>query len=281
MSSSQSIPSRRGHLSHLFRQLWKPTLAFLVYCFIATWIERAYFEEDLTVSSDAQAVASLFLGSLLALRLNTSYNKWWEARTLWGRLVNEERNLAAYVASLGQVPAEAKAGVRAILVEFPTILMGHLREASAPLHLPGQLSGRLFGELAHWKEQGWIDGWQWSRLSLVAESLMHVCGGCERIRNSPWTRSYHSASLACIWLYLLAAPLALHHRPWTIPLVMVLGAFFLFLEQIARDIDEPFGTAPEDLPLERLCQAIASTVEQQFLRPDRDLDLHGGGLSHP
>jgi putative membrane protein len=256
------FPPRLSHLQHLARYLWKPLLGLLLYSLLAVWLEANYLEEDLTLSSDMQAVASLFLGSLLALRLNTSYNKWWEARTLWGRLVNEERNLAAYSASLSRLPREGKARMRELLVAYPTALMVHLRREPGPLHEPVALSGRLFGELEQWKENGWVDGWQWNRLTLVAESLLQVCGGCERIRNSPWTRSYHSVSLVCIWTYLLAAPLALHHRFYTIPLVMALGTLFLFLEQIARDIDEPFGIAPEDLPLERLCQTIRATVEQ-------------------
>jgi putative membrane protein len=70
------------------------------------------------------------------------------------------------------------------------------------------------------------------------------------------------AALTCIVLYLLAAPLALHCRDWTIPAVMILTTFFLALEQIAADIDEPFGTAPEDLPLERICRTIQSSVTQ-------------------
>ena len=257
-----SETSRPSHLSHLSRQLWKPMLVILIYSRVATWIEIEYFNEDLTLSTDVQAVASLFLSSLLALRLNTSYNKWWEARTLWGRLVNEERNLAAYVSSLGSVADEAKARVREMLVQFPVALMQHLRSGPAEVHLPAALSAGLMAQLEQWRAKGWLDGWQWSRLALVTESLLQVCGGCERIRSSPLHRSYHTAVLACIWIYLLAAPLVLHCRSWTIPLVMVLAAFFFLLEQVASDIEEPFGEAPEDLPLERLCRTIEASVQQ-------------------
>lgn len=256
--------SRPSNISYLISKLWKLLLGFLLYGLLAIWFELRFLHEDLTLSGDAQAVASLFLGSLLALRINTSYNKWWEARTLWGRLVNEERNLASYVSNLSEVPAEDKARARELLVEFPPALMRHLRSApgGGGAHRPLEISRQLMGELERWRSQGWIDGWQWSRLALVAESLLQVCGGCERIRNSPLTRSYHHAVLACVWIYLLAAPLALHCRAWTIPLVMLLATLFFFLELVASDIDEPFGEAPEDLPLERLCQTIADSVTQ-------------------
>jgi putative membrane protein len=261
-SSCPSRPSEASHLNYLTKQISKPLLGFLGYCLIAIWFEVKYLGEDLTVSSDVQAVASLFLGSLLALRLNTSYNKWWEARTLWGRLVNEERNLAAYAASLQIVSGQAKARLRGLLVEYPTVLMQHLRCPSTTAHRPAAVASGVIAELQEWRRQDWIDGWQWSRLALVSESLLQVCGGCERIRSSPLARSYHTAIMACIWLYLIAVPLALHWRPWTVPLALTVAAFFLVMEQVASDIDEPFGVAPEDLPLERLCQTIAASVEQ-------------------
>ena len=260
--SYPSRPSEPSHLSHLAKQLHKPLLGFFGYCLLALWFEVNYLGEDVTVSSDVQAAASLFLGSLLALRLNTSYNKWWEARTLWGRLVNEERNLAAYVASLSIVSIQAKARLRGLLVEYPMVLMEHLRCPSTAPHRPSVTASEVFAELQEWRRQDWIDGWQWSRLALVSESLLQVCGGCERIRSSPLARSYHAAILACVWLYLLAVPLAIHCRPWTVPLALTVAAFFFAMEQIASDIDEPFGVAPEDLPLERLCRTIVASVEQ-------------------
>lgn len=259
---TMSKSPRPSNIRYLIGKLWKLLFGILLYDFLATWFELRYLNEDITVSTDAQAVASLFLGSLLALRINTSYNKWWEARTLWGRLVNEERNLAIYISTLSEVPREDKARVRDLLVEFPQALMVHLRSAAGGTHRPMEVSGQVLSELERWRATGWIDGWQWSRLALVAESLLQVCGGCERIRSSPLTRSYHVSVLACIWIYLLAAPLALHSRAWTIPLVIVLATIFFILELVASDIEEPFGEAPEDLPLERLCQTIRDSVTQ-------------------
>lgn len=259
--------NRPRRLLYLSRHLWKTLLFFMLYSIGMLWIEMAYFQEDLTISSDLQAVASLFLGSLMALRLNTSYSKWWEARTLWGRLINEERNLAAYVATLSEVPTAHKEHMRELLRKFPKELMTNLRSPGKALHIPSDISSRVFRELKLWKDKAWIDSWEWSRLALVAESLLQVCGGCERIRNSPLLRSYHLAVLSTIWLYLLAAPLALHNRPWTIPLVMMLAGFFLALEKIAHDVDEPFGTSPDDLPLERLCTTIEATLDQLLAKP--------------
>lgn len=67
-----------------------------VYSLLAVWNERSQYCEIGDLSSDIHAV----LGWLLVFRTNTSYSRWWEARSLWGRLVNVSRNLAIKVADL-------------------------------------------------------------------------------------------------------------------------------------------------------------------------------------
>jgi putative membrane protein len=42
--------------------------------------------------------------------------------------------------------------------------------------------------------------------------------------------------------------------------VLIVGFFLLGLEQVAEDIQDPFGKEPDDLPLDRLCQTLADTV---------------------
>jgi putative membrane protein len=259
----QPRPSRPRYL---ISKLWKVLLGYWLYARVATWIEVTYLGEDVTVSNDLETVATLFLGILMALRINTALSKWWEARTLWGRLINEERNLAAYAATLGGVPPEARERLRGLLTEFPVALMRHLRAPGA-VHQPARVAGQIMAELHLWKEKGWVDGWEWSRLALVSESFLQVCGGCERIRNSPLIATLRRSGRACGWMYMASAPLALHCRPWTIPLVLMLSVLFFVLERTAADIDEPFGTAPEDLPMETMCKGIAATVGQILAPP--------------
>lgn len=255
------------HLRHLVACLYKTIAGYLLYCLGVLWLEAKYLQEDITLSSDFQAVASLFLGSLLALRLNTCHSRWWEARTLWGRLVNTSRSLAVYVASLPSLAEPERRRIFELLVEFSSGLKDHLRGPAGAVHAPSQTSYALFQLLGDWKREGRIDSWEWSRVAELSEGFLQVCGGCERIRSSPLPRSFHLAILACIWLYLAAAPLVLHQRPWTLPLVLLLSVFFLSLEQIAYDLDEPFGLAPEDIPMERLCGVI-QTSSRQILLPD-------------
>ena len=78
-------------------------LALLVglYAVIPTLKEFSQFRDWGDTSSQYHAVLSLILGWLLVFRTNTAYSRWWEARTLWGALVNASRNAAVKFTTLG------------------------------------------------------------------------------------------------------------------------------------------------------------------------------------
>src|ERR1700760_3194162 len=88
------------------------------------WSDGGYGLAPFTVLGTA---LSIFLG----FRNNAAYERWWEARKLWGQLVFEIRNLARAVLSL--VPEES-AQARPLLMEslaFCHYLRGSVRKLDA------------------------------------------------------------------------------------------------------------------------------------------------------
>src|SRR5581483_476113 len=57
--------------------------------------------DDLAVIDHLIDVVGTVLGVLMALRLNAAFSRWWEARQLWGALVNQTRSLAVATVSYG------------------------------------------------------------------------------------------------------------------------------------------------------------------------------------
>jgi hypothetical protein len=80
-------------------------ISVAVYAIIPAWFEAHKKLSMLSgVPSDIHAALTLVLGWLLVFRTNTSYGRWWEARTLWGSLVNTMRNLSLKLVNLIEVP---------------------------------------------------------------------------------------------------------------------------------------------------------------------------------
>ena len=222
-------------------------------------------------------INTVILSLLMSFRNRAAYDRWWEARGHWGKLVNDSRNLAAKCAAF--VPAHVldHSRVADVLVSFPEALKRHLRqesfrmrdlpgfelEAADPPHVPLDLARRLFATLAGWKRDGHIDETVLWILDTHARGLLDVCGGCEKIRNTPLSRSYKSLLRAGLALNVIVAPwmMAPESGWWGLPGILLVCFFLFGVELIDSIIEEPFGKESDELNLDSYCQTIRVDVE--------------------
>ncbi len=234
---------------------------------------------DLPVEIDA--AIGFALGMLIALRVNRAYERWWEARTLWGTLVNVSRNLAIKVRQLVQ-PPDGGEEARLLLVAYCHALKDHLRGQAdlrsipgfatvddRPGHVPSYLVSRIYALFSAWQKTGHLDDTKLWVLDREARVLLDVCGGCERIKNTLMSVSWRVFTRQCIGLYLLVLPWGRvdDFGFWTIPLSAIMAYMALGGEGIASYIEEPFGISDDHLDLESICQGIQVTVNE-ILAPD-------------
>lgn len=219
------------------------------------------------------------LGFLLVFRTNTAYDRWWEGRKLWGQLVNDSRNLAIKAASLPGVGLDEARQLGRLLVNFARALKEHLREGiqprqlslyqtvemdAQPAHVPAHIALMARRQIARWRKEGRIDGYDELLLDPHARALMDICGACERIRKTPLSPSYRAFIRRVIGLYLLTSPWAMADNLgyWTVVPVAILGYFMLGLEAIAENVAEPFGRGEDDLLLDEICRGIEASVNE-------------------
>lgn len=252
------------------------------YSFTAVWAEtHPAYGKYINLPSDLHAAFTLVLGWLLVFRTNSSYARWWEARKLWGALVNISRNMAIKVADLCKAGDDELNKFRVEIVAFAYGLKDHLRNESSlqalsgfedcndkPTHVPSYLITRMYEEIGAWKSNGFIDGDDLRVLDAEARQFLDICGGCERIRNTRVVRSYRTFARQCVGLYLVTFPWGIvdSFRWWTIPLTGIVAYFMLGLETVAEHVEEPFGYDEDDLDLDGLCRTIEVTVQEVFDR---------------
>ncbi len=251
----------------VLRRLWLPLVGLGLYTALTLYIEQHLLRHDIEFPTGVHALIGVVLGFLLVFRTNTSYERWWEARKLWGQLMNDSRTLALRVHQLAP-PGEGPV-IGVYLAAFAAALRDHLRgEASvdklpipAPAtpvtHVPLYVANLIYTRIQSWK----LETTAWLFLDRSLAALMDVLGGCERIRNTPVTRSHETFIRSCILFYLLVLPIGLDYGPWIFPAVLIVGYFLLGIEQVAEDIQEPFGKEPDDLPLDRICQTLADSMK--------------------
>ncbi len=219
------------------------------------------------------------LSLLLVFRTNTAYDRWWEGRKLWGKLVNDTRNFAIKISMiLGNDPQHTEQITR-YLKFFPHLLAKHLSKESTRLaldedyseiekelrnHGPSELVILLSQKLNQLKKEGKISDVEMLYLDNQLSGFLDVCGGCERIKNTPIPYSYSSFIKKFIILYVFALPIAyvINIGNYIIPLTVFIYYVLMSLELIAEEIEDPFNNDENDIPMETIAQNIEKNVHQ-------------------
>lgn len=249
------------------------------YAAIPVFKEYSAYQNYGDSPSQIHAALSMCLGCLLVFRINAAYARWWEARTLWGCLINCSRNLALKVSVLAApAPGEAADFAR-LQIAFPRALTDYLRKLpyenreifphGAPQHPPLAIANQLYDWIRAWLSDGRLDGDELRVIDTEWSKLMDVCGACERIANTPFVVSYRTFLRQCIALFLFTLPwgIAEDFKWWTIPLTMVTAYFMIGMETVAEHVEEPFGFDEDDLDLQGMSDAIERSVRDIFSRP--------------
>ncbi|MEK6396853.1 MAG: bestrophin family ion channel, partial [Terriglobus sp.] len=217
------------------------------------------------------------IGLIVAFRNNSSYGRWWEARTLWGGIVNNSRAWARQVlTAIAPLKEAEKQEVRTMqvrMVHLQIAWVHALRQQLRGLPPLDELHGLLPEDdlvllkdqkniaftLQLWQsdlarkalENDWIDSLQWSSLDSTLNDLIDLQGGSERIKNTPMPKQYDFFPQLFVKIYCLLLPLGLvQNMGWFTPLGSTLvGFIFIALDKIGRDLEDPFDNTIYDIPL--------------------------------
>ena len=230
-------------------------------------------------------VPSIVLGLLLVFRTNTAYERFWEGRKAWGTIVNNIRNLSRsiWVAITEEDPLHRKEKEQALnlLVAFAVATKLHLRSqpideklarlVSPMQSLKLQTANNIPLEIAFWigdylqakQEQGQISLYQMSELQNILNSMVDMLGACERILRTPMPLAYaiHLKQLLLLYCLLLPFQVVEELKWWTAPAVALVSFTLFGIEAIGVEIENPFGTDPNDLPLDTICNTIQGNID--------------------
>jgi putative membrane protein len=265
---------------------WRVLPATVAFGAFATLVYLLYISEypNLSIEVGPHEVAGVLLSLLLVMRTNAGYERWWEARKLWGGIVNQARNLA--LVGLAHGPADqawreqfirwtaafawaAKARLRGEKdVPELTPLLGAKAAAGvqAAEHMPSWVALRLEDLLrqAYQQAQG-MDRFAFVEAQRERAALIDHLGGCERIRGTPLARVYSITIRRFILIYLATLPFALLHKfetEWLAPVVTLIIAYVvLMLDQLGIELQQPFATRSlNHLPLDDICRTIEKNL---------------------
>ena len=232
---------------------------------------------------------SLFLG----FRNNASYQRWWEARGLWGQLVYDARSLCrqalSYIDEDNPIGRDTQRRLIHLSIAFSHAVRHRLRETSPwedierfvePVHhskmrqaknLPDYLMRLMGKELGYCRQQHLLSEQMVQNMDERLNSMTVVLAACERIYNTPLPFAYTLLVHRTTYLYCFMLPFGLvSSLGWVTPLICGVIAYTFFgLDALSEELEEPFGLAPNQLAL----TALSRTIEINLLEALGETDL--------
>ncbi len=245
----------------------------LLLCVVDDYVLEKYGYPLPSLDQLGHTVLGVAMSMLIVFRTNSSNNRYWDGRCMWGALVNGSRNLARLAASYAP-PADDLAGlITAYVTAVRENLRGTFDVRSIANLVPGRLATRaaaapnpptvLAAAISDWirvrRAEGEIDTLQAMAMEQVLNAMVDAQGGCERIQKTPLPFVYASLIRQLLFIYLGSLPLVLVARMgFAAPLVVAVVSFGMFgIEEAGVEIERPFGKDPNCLPLEQICATIA------------------------
>ncbi|HMQ00488.1 MAG TPA: bestrophin family ion channel, partial [Cyclobacteriaceae bacterium] len=253
----------------------------LLICFI--FID--YFgitEEEFKSTTSMHSLLGIVLGLFLVFRTNSAYDRWWEGRKHWGSLVNNTRNFSFKINAF--LRAEDKKSVdwfNLMICNFVIALKEHLRNGvkidqlekiddsfleniTRVKHKPAYMLGMLYDKVNTLYKEGKLTGDQFFILDKEIKEFTDIMGACERIKNTPIPFSYSMFIKKFVFTYSITLPFGFvtSYGYTTIPIVLFIFFILLSVELIAEEIEDPFGSDINDLPLDQISLNIRYNVRE-------------------
>ncbi len=288
---------------HLWREMRRELFLMLLVSCLAYYFHHHVYTFELDIPEGALGIFGLAITFFVIFRSNKVYERWWEARIIWGQVVNDSRTWAMKVMALINIDT-ARDGLTTQQIQktqheliyrhlaFINALRMHLRhqqdwdelaeyiepdelkellyKANKPTHLihkQAQCLEEFFGK-------GVEQGRYKVEMLNILRSMYDDQGKCERIKNTPFPKHYTFLTDVTVWCY--AAMICVYFVSQfrivlkadmdilTIPMATAVGAIIVGLERLAKFHEDPFDMEIHTTPMSALCRSIEIDLREQL-----------------
>ena len=238
-----------------------------------------------------------FIGSaisiLLSFKIGQSYDRWWEARKIWGSIVNDSRNLIllmnahikegnnkeikiiayrhiAWLYSLGQTLRNQNPidNVSDYLskADFKDLVNYSIK----PLGIMQQ----NFEHISRLRDTDQIDTYSYVKINDILANFITYQGMCERIKSTVFPAGYRKYLHWAIYVFIVILTITFHDYPLAFELVLIvaIASIFFLLERSSIQLQNPFQNSPSDTPIKTITRKIEINIKE--LLKENDIPNH-------
>ncbi|MDO1449322.1 bestrophin family ion channel [Rhodocytophaga aerolata] len=281
-------------LVRILRSTWKVDLMMIFTC-VAT-----YYLHEYIVSRAIQIPATLatLLGTAIAFFVgfnnNQAYSRWWEARTIWGAIVNDSRSWTRnilYYTVPGELTIDELAALKKRII-FRQIAFIYALKESLRRNAEGYYKQFLSEtdleqvnkesntanailslhaiDLQQLSQAHAIDEFRFVQFNTLISALTDHMGRSERIRNTVFPTSYIYFTRLFIWAFVIFLTLILADAVggWSIVIGWIIGFIFHVTHQNGMGLMDPFDEISTGIPLNQICRTIEINLLQMLGEKD-------------
>lgn len=231
-----------------------------------------------------------FLGTaisvLLSFKMSQSYDRWWEARKIWGAIVNDSRSyvlqMQAFLHSPALKPQIKTMAYRQIAWNY---VLGRSLRGQEPLEDCDKLlskedinsleghTNKALGilqqnvlQISELHKQGQISDFTHVQFNNIFIRFSDNMGMAERINNTVFPTTYRLYLHFTIYLFVVILSIGLNNVKlvYEIPLLMLVSMVFFLLEKTAYHMQDPFRNRPSDTNITTIARNIEINIRQML-----------------
>lgn len=268
-------------LSRILIDTWKVDIIMIVSCTIAYLVREHLISYHFAISPIIPTVLGTAIAFFIGFNNNQAYDRWWEARKVWGSLVNDSRSFARnlinfvdgeeqlvktmvgrHIAFIYALKANLRGAVDEIYVKYLTDEERMEVDSQNNKHNAIlSLQARDLKKLVDGKN---IDGFRYIQINEMLTRFTDSMGMCERIKNTIFPTTYSYLTKVFIWLFVVTFTLVISQDMdyWSIFMGWLIGFVFVSTQINGMRLVNPFDINASGLPLNN----IARTIEINLLQ---------------
>ncbi len=275
MLIAQNIRLRR-----ILINTWQVDLIMIASCTVAYLVREYLIAHHFQISSIIPTVLGTAIAFFIGFNNNQAYDRWWEARKIWGSIVNDSRSLTR---TLLNFVGKDEPLVRTMIyrhIAFVYVLKASLRGTTDGVYLnylsdeerqevekqancQNAILNVQAKDLHELLKTNKIDGFQMLALNELLTRLTDSMGMAERIKGTVFPTTYNYLTKVFIWLFVVTFTLVISQDMgyWSIFMGWLIGFVFVSTQINGMELINPFDNKSAGIPLNH----IARTIEINLL----------------
>jgi putative membrane protein len=280
---------KRIPFTYIIQKIRIELLAIIVLGLVLHYLTTRYDQNLPEMPLAIPAFLGTAISVILSFKMSQSYDRWWEARKIWGSIVNDSRTFVmqaqafipakhhniikemsyrqiAWCYSLGQTLR----GLNPLEHLSQFMKNEDIKKVESSKNVPLAIIELNSKQISEFKTQNEIEIFSQIQLDNTIVRLVDSMGRAERIRSTIFPSTYRIFLHFTIYIFVITLSISLNNieTVFELPLLIVLSSSFFLIEKSAYHMQDPFSNKPSDTPVTSIARTIEINIKELLNEKD-------------